>query len=135
MTRIVETTTRADGTTKVGTPKPVEVRPFYFDREAPPAVIGRDTREDRDEVLSRIAEGPIHTRWHQANEALHVEIRQTKAALPDTMGNRRQRRAAAAMARKGAVAMPSKLRPVDPETLTVARGRDRDLPATGSFHG
>lgn len=44
MTRIIETTTHADGTVKVRAPKPAAVRPFYFDREAPPAAFGRDTR-------------------------------------------------------------------------------------------
>ncbi|MFJ7441214.1 hypothetical protein ACIQW5_26590 [Methylorubrum thiocyanatum] len=46
-----------------------------------------DLRELRDEVLSRMAEGPIHTRYHAVNEAL-VE--------------RQARRAAAAKARRRA---------------------------------
>ncbi|MGA4555231.1 hypothetical protein [Methylorubrum aminovorans] len=57
----------------------------------------RDIREHRDEVLSRLAEGPIHTRWHQVNEAL-VE-RQERLR---TEGNRKARRAAAAKARRRA---------------------------------
>lgn len=57
----------------------------------------RDIREDRDEVLSRMSEGPIHTRDHQVNEAL-VE-RQERLR---TEGNRKARRRAAAKARRRA---------------------------------
>lgn len=54
-----------------------------------------DPREHRDKVLSRMAEGPIHTRYHAVNEAL-VE-RQERLR---TEGNRKARRAAAAKARR-----------------------------------
>lgn len=54
-----------------------------------------DPRELREARLSEMLEGPIHTRWHQVNEAL-VE-RQERLR---TEGNRHQRRAAAAKARR-----------------------------------
>ncbi|GLS45919.1 hypothetical protein GGR33_004840 [Methylobacterium brachythecii] len=55
----------------------------------------RELREHRDEVLSRLAEGPIHTRFHAVNEALE-EVRERRRGE----GNRKARRAAAAKARR-----------------------------------
>jgi hypothetical protein len=63
-----------------------------------------DPREHRDEVLSRLAEGPIHTRYHAVNEAL-VERQErlrhevVEGVFPQS-GNRHQRRAAAAKVRR-----------------------------------
>lgn len=54
-----------------------------------------DPREMREARLSEMLEGPIHTRDHMVNEAL-VERRERLR----TEGNRRQRRAAPAKARR-----------------------------------